>query len=69
MNTLIAPENVWPVWALIVVGTAISIYLEQTRRWAAKISGPVLALLVGISITFGLELTGLGGFDSSYSTK
>jgi len=47
MNTLIAPENVWPIWALIIVGTAICIYLEQTRRWAAKLSGPVLALLVG----------------------
>jgi len=51
MNTLIAPENVWPVWALIVVGTAVCIYLEQTRKWAAKISGPVLALLLGMFLS------------------
>lgn len=51
MNSLIAPENVWPVWALIVVGTAICIYLEQTRKWAAKISGPVLALLLGMFLS------------------
>ena len=60
MNTLIAPENVWPVWALIVVGTAISIYLEQTRRWAAKISGPVLALLVGMFLS-NLRIMPAGG--------
>lgn len=51
MNTLIAPENVWPVWAFIVVGTAICIYLEQTRGWAAKLSGPVLALLFGMLLS------------------
>jgi len=51
MNTLIASDNVWPVWALIVVGTAVCIFLEQTRSWAAKISGPVLALLIGMFLS------------------
>lgn len=60
MNTLIAPENVWPVWALIVVGTAVCIYLEQTRRWAAKLSGPVLALLVGMLLS-NLKIMPAGG--------
>jgi len=51
MHSLISPENAWPVWALIVGGTAICIYCEQTYKWAAKISGPVLALLVGMFLS------------------
>lgn len=48
MNTLIAPDNAWPIWAVIVVGTAISIFCEQKYKWAAKVSGPVLSLLIGM---------------------
>ncbi len=51
MTNLISPDNVWPVWALIAVGTALCIYLEQTRGWAARISGPVLALLIGMFLS------------------
>lgn len=51
MNLLITPENVWPIWALIVGGTAACIYLEQTYKWAAKLSGPVLALLIGMLLS------------------
>jgi len=48
MNTFIAPDNAWPIWAVIVVGTAVSIFCEQKYKWAAKISGPVLSLLIGM---------------------
>lgn len=51
MTSLITPENAWPVWAIILAGTALCIYLEQTRRWAARLSGPVLALLVGMALS------------------
>lgn len=44
MNSLIDPENVWALWAVIVTWVALSIRLEQRYRWAAKISGPVLVL-------------------------
>jgi len=48
MNTFIAANNVWPIWAIIVTGTAVCIYCEQNYKWAAKISGPVLSLLIGM---------------------
>ena len=51
MRFLITPENVWPIWAVIIAGTATCIYLEQTRKWAAQISGPVLALLIGMVLS------------------
>ena len=51
MTSLIAPDNAWPLWAFIVAGAAFSIWLEQTFNWAAKMSGPVLALLVGMVLS------------------
>jgi uncharacterized membrane protein len=48
---LVTPENTWPIWALLVAGTAVCIHLEQTWRWAARISGPVLALIVGMVLS------------------
>ncbi len=51
MDSLIAPTNAWPVWALIIGGAAVSVYLEQTCKWAANLSGPVVALLVGMGLS------------------
>ena len=50
-ETFISPDDAWSLWALILVGVAISIYLEQTSRWAARISGPVLALLIAMVLS------------------
>jgi uncharacterized membrane protein len=51
MNTLISPENTWTLWAIIVAGTAIAIWLEQNYRWAAKLSGPVLAMVMAMVLS------------------
>jgi uncharacterized membrane protein len=51
MNPIIAPDNAWPIWALVLLGVAVCIHLEQTRKWAAQISGPVLALLIGMALS------------------
>lgn len=51
MNLLIAPDNAWPIWAFIIGGAAVSVYLEQTYKWAANLSGPVVALLVGMGLS------------------
>jgi uncharacterized membrane protein len=51
MNLLIAPDNAWPIWAFIIVGTAVCIFCEQNYKWAAKISGPVLSLLIGMFLS------------------
>ncbi len=49
--TLIAPDATWTIWAVILTGTAASIYLEQTYRWAAKLSGPVVALVAAMLLS------------------
>jgi uncharacterized membrane protein len=51
MNPLIPANDTWTLWALIAAGTALAIGLEQTYRWAAKLSGPVLALLIAMALS------------------
>jgi uncharacterized membrane protein len=48
MNLAIDPQNTWAVWAVIIGGTCAAIWLERTYRWAAKISGPVLGLIIAM---------------------
>lgn len=51
MSSLISPADTWTLWAMILSGTALAIWLEQTRKWAAKLSGPVLALLIAMVLS------------------
>jgi uncharacterized membrane protein len=51
MHPLIKPEDTWLLWAVVISGTGLSIWLEQTYRWAAKLSGPVLALLIAMILS------------------
>ena len=51
MTTLISPDDHAVLWALIAIGTAVAIWLEQTYRWAARLSAPVLALLIAMLLS------------------
>jgi uncharacterized membrane protein len=51
MSSLISPQDTWTLWALIVSGTTAAIWLEQKFRWAARLSGPVLALLFAVVLS------------------
>jgi uncharacterized membrane protein len=51
MTSVISPGDTWTLWALIVCGTALAIWLEQTYKWAGKLSGPVLALLIAMVLS------------------
>jgi uncharacterized membrane protein len=48
---LIKPDDTWVLWAVILAGVALSIWLEQNFTWAAKLSGPVLALCVAMVLS------------------
>ena len=48
MTSLISADNTWALWAIIAGGVAISIWLEQTYKWAAKISGAIIALIMAM---------------------
>jgi uncharacterized membrane protein len=49
--TLFSPQDTWPLFALMAVGTAAAIGMEQRFRWGAKLSGPVLALLIAMVLS------------------
>jgi uncharacterized membrane protein len=51
MGSLFSPDDTAILWALIAGGTALAIWLEQTYRWAARLSGPVLGLLIAMILT------------------
>ena len=50
-GTLISPSDTATLWALITAGTATALWLEQTYRWAGRLSGPVLALLIAMLLS------------------
>lgn len=51
MNTLIQPEDHAILWAIIAIGTATAIWLEQKYRWAARLSAPVVALVFAMILS------------------
>ena len=48
MNALISPNDSWALWTVLIITAALSIVLEQKNKIAAKLTGPVLALIFGI---------------------
>ena len=50
MQTLISPENHWALLAVLFACTALSIWLEQKYRWAAKIGGAILTLVLAVAL-------------------
>ncbi len=51
MNSWVPADQTWTLLALIVGGVAACIQLEQASKWAARLSGPVLALLAGMALS------------------
>lgn len=48
METLIAADNQWLMWAVACLIATVTIYLEQTYKWAGRISGPAIVILIAL---------------------
>ncbi len=46
--TLIGAENTWGLWAVCSGGVLLSVWLEKKFKWAARISGAMIALLLAM---------------------
>lgn len=46
--TLIKPDDIWALWTVLIVFTALSIYLEQKTKWGGKVTGPIIGLVLAI---------------------
>jgi uncharacterized membrane protein len=51
LSSFISADNYWALWSIIMAGTALAIFLEQRFTWAAKISGPVIALVIAMALS------------------
>lgn len=51
MESLIHPDDVWTIWGIIICWVAVSIYMEQHFKWAARITGPVIAIIGAIALS------------------
>ncbi len=51
METWISADNTIGLWAFLLAAATVSIILEQRYQWAAKLSGAVVALIIGLAAT------------------
>ena len=45
LGALIAKDDTWTLWAIIIVWATVSLFLEQRYKWASTISGAIIALV------------------------
>ncbi|UCG58210.1 MAG: DUF819 family protein [Phycisphaerales bacterium] len=50
-DSVISADDHWVLWTALVVAAALSMYLEQKNRIAAKLTGPVLGLMFGMFLS------------------
>ncbi len=48
VQTLIAADNHWALLAVLFAATAIAVWLEQKYKWASKISGAIITLVIAL---------------------
>lgn len=62
---LISADNTLLLWAFVMIAAAAAIVIEQKARWAAKIPGAVIALIIAIATSnLGLIPTDAPVFDA-----
>lgn len=63
--SLISADNSLLLWAFLMLSAAAAIVIEQNCRWAAKIPGAVIALLIALAASnFGLIPTDAPVYDA-----
>ncbi|GHS95195.1 membrane protein [Synergistales bacterium] len=64
-GSLVAADDTWVLWTIIIVFASASIYLEQNYKWAEKLSGPVIGLIFAvIAVNLGIIPTAAGVYDA-----
>lgn len=65
MTPLIPADNHLLLWAFVMLAAAAAVYAEQNFRWAAKVPGAVIALLIALAASnFGLIPTDAPVYDA-----
>src|SRR5699024_11634955 len=45
LGTIVAKDDIWVLWAIIIVWATVSLFLEQRYKWASTVSGAIIALV------------------------
>ena len=65
MTPLIPADNHLLLWAFVMLAAAAAVYAEQNFRWAAKVPGAVIALLIALAASnLGLIPTDAPVYDA-----
>ena len=48
MDSLIHSDNTWALMSIMMAAVAASIYLEQRYRWASRVTGAVIAIVIAL---------------------
>lgn len=68
MTSLVHPDDSVTIWAFLAAGTAAAIWIEQRYRWAARLSGPVVGLLIAMLLSnTGVLPTDSPAYDFVYA--
>ncbi|UTH01691.1 DUF819 domain-containing protein [Macrococcoides canis] len=51
MHALISGEDILTLWAIIVIFSSLSIFLELKYKWASKLSGAIIALIFALMLS------------------
>ena len=50
IQTVISAENHWALLAVLFAATALAIWLEQQDKWASRISGAIITLILAVTL-------------------
>lgn len=63
--TLISAENTLLLWTFLIVAASAAIYIEQNIKWASKVPGAVIALIIALAASnLGLIPTDAPVYDA-----
>jgi uncharacterized membrane protein len=67
-GTLVAANDTWVLWTIIITFTSASIYLEQNYKWAEKLSGPLIGLVLAvIAVNLGIIPSATDVYDAIWT--
>lgn len=50
-NTLISPDNIWMIWAVLLIIVVLAMTIEKKYKWGQVLTGAVIALIFAVILT------------------
>lgn len=50
-NTLISPDNIWMIWAILLIIVVLAMKIEKKYKWGQVLTGAVIALIFAVILT------------------